>query len=234
MCIRDRGKTLHEDDAVRLWTLDDEVLIASLKTKMHAISPDVAEGLALAVDMAEKDFQGVVVWSGDEPFSVGADLQALLPAFRMVGVSAVEDAEGFLQQTMLKLRYANVPVVSAVRGMALGGGCELAIHSARRVAAMESYIGLVEVGVGLVPGAGGLTYIARRAAENAATSTDKDILKFLTEGFTAAAMAKVGTSALESRKLGYLLDSDIIVPNKDELLYVALNEACLLYTSRCV
>ena len=225
------GKTLHEDDAVRLWTLDDEVLIASLKTKMHAISPDVADGLALAVDMAEKDFQGVVVWSGDEPFSVGADLQALLPAFMMVGVSAVEDAEGFLQQTMLKLRYANVPVVSAVRGMALGGGCELAIHSARRVAAMESYIGLVEVGVGLVPGAGGLTYIARRAAENAATSTDKDILKFLTEGFTAAAMAKVGTSALESRKLGYLLDSDIIVPNKDELLYVALNEAKALYQS---
>ena len=225
------GKTLHEDDAVRLWTLDDEVLIASLKTKMHAISPDVAEGLALAVDMAEKDFQGVVVWSGDEPFSVGADLQALLPAFMMVGVSAVEDAEGFLQQTMLKLRYANVPVVSAVRGMALGGGCELAIHSARRVVAMESYIGLVEVGVGLVPGAGGLTYIARSAAENAATSTDKDILKFLTEGFTAAAMAKVGTSALESRKLGYLLDSDIVVPNKDELLFVALNEAKALYRS---
>ena len=86
---------------------------------------------------------------------------------------------------------------------------------------MESYIGLVEVGVGLVPGAGGLTYIARRAAENAAGSAGNDLLPFLTEGFTAAAMAKVGTSALESRKLGYLLDSDVIVPNKDELLYVA-------------
>jgi 3-hydroxyacyl-CoA dehydrogenase len=130
---------------------------------------------------------------------------------------------------MLKLRYANVPVVSAVRGLALGGGCELAVYSARRVVAMESYIGLVEVGVGLVPGAGGLTYIARRAAENAANSTDKDILKCLTEGFTAAAMAKVGTSALESRKLGYLLDSDIIVPNKDELLFVAINEARALF-----
>ncbi len=223
------GKTLFEDDAIRLWTLDDEVLIASLKTKMHAISPDVAEGLALAVDMAEKDFQGVVIWSGDEPFSVGADLQAMLPAFMMVGVRAVADAEQHLQQTMLKLRYANVPVVSAIRGMALGGGCEMAIHSARRVAAMESYIGLVEVGVGLVPGAGGLTYIARRAAENCATSTDKDLLKFLTEGFTAAAMAKVGTSALESRKLGYLRSSDIVVPNKNELLYVALNEAKALF-----
>jgi 3-hydroxyacyl-CoA dehydrogenase len=97
--------------------------------------------------------------------------------------------------------------------------------------AMESYIGLVEVGVGLVPGAGGLTYIARRAAENAATGTDKDLLKFLTEGFTAAAMAKVGTSAIESRKLGYLLDSDLIVPHKDELLYVALQQAKAMHDS---
>ena len=219
------GKTLHEDDAIRLWTLDDEVLIASIKTKMHAISPDVCEGLNLAVEMAEKDFQGVVIWSGDEPFSVGADLQAMLPAFMVAGVSAVEGAEHEMQQTMLRLRYANVPVVSAIRGMALGGGCELAVHSARRVVHMESYIGLVEVGVGLVPGAGGLTYIARRAAENAETSTGKDLMPFLTEGFTAAAMAKVGTSALESRKLGYVLHSDVIVPHKDELLYVAINEA---------
>jgi 3-hydroxyacyl-CoA dehydrogenase len=223
------GKTLHEDDAIRLWTLDDAVVIASIKTKMHAISPDVAEGLSMAVDMAEKDYQGVVIWSGDDPFSVGADLQAMLPGFMMGGVAAIDEAEGELQRIMLKLRYANVPVVSAIRGMALGGGCEMAIHSARRVAAMESYIGLVEVGVGLVPGAGGLTYIARRAAENAAASTGKDLLPFLTEGFTAAAMARVGTSALESRKLGYLLDSDLIVPHKDELLFVAINEAKAMF-----
>ncbi|MEO5794196.1 MAG: 3-hydroxyacyl-CoA dehydrogenase/enoyl-CoA hydratase family protein [Rhodoferax sp.] len=219
------GKTLHEDKAIRLWTLDDQIIIASIKTKMHAISPEVSEGLARAVDLAEKDYAGVVIWSGDEPFSAGADLQAMLPGFMMGGAGAINKMEKALQQVMLKIRYANVPVVSAVRGLALGGGCELAVHSARRVVAMESYIGLVEVGVGLVPGAGGLTYIARRAAENAALSTHKDLLPFLTEGFTAAAMAKVGTSALESRKLGYLLDSDVIVPNKDELLFVALNEA---------
>jgi 3-hydroxyacyl-CoA dehydrogenase len=219
------GKTLFEDESIRLWTLDDEVVIASIKTKMHAISPQVCEGLMQAIELAEKDYQGLVVWSGDDPFSAGADLQAMLPAFMAVGVSAIEDAEGFMQQTMLRLRYASVPVVSAVRGLALGGGCELAVYSAKRVVAMEGYIGLVEVGVGLVPGAGGLTYIARRAAENAAFSTDKDLLKFVTEGFTAAAMAKVGTSALESRKLGFLLESDIVVPNKDELLYVALQTA---------
>jgi 3-hydroxyacyl-CoA dehydrogenase len=225
------GKTLHEDDAIRLWTLDDEVLIASIKTKMHAISPEVAEGLQQAVDLAEKDYQGVVIWSGDDPFSVGADLQAMLPAFIAVGVNAIDEAEQHLQQTMLRMRYANVPVISAIRGMALGGGCEIAVHSAKRVAAMESYIGLVEVGVGLVPGAGGLTYIARRAAENQAQSTHKDLLPFLTEGFTAAAMAKVGTSALESRQIGYLLNDDIIVPNKDELLFVAIHEAKAMFTA---
>ncbi|MFD0666798.1 3-hydroxyacyl-CoA dehydrogenase/enoyl-CoA hydratase family protein [Ramlibacter sp. MAHUQ-53] len=218
------GRTLHEDAGLRLWTLDGEVLVASLKTKMHVMGPEVLAGLDRAVDLAQAQFQGLVVWSGDEPFSAGADLQALMPAFMARGVAAIDEAERFMQQTFLKVRYAQVPVVAAIRGMALGGGCELAVHCARRVAAMESYVGLVEVGVGLVPGAGGLTYIARRAAENARLSTGKDLLPFLTEGFTAAAMAKVGTSALESRQLGYLLESDVIVPNKDELLHVALQQ----------
>ncbi len=223
------GTTVHEDDSLRLWTLDGDVLLASIKTKMRAISMEVAEMLQQAVEMAEKDYQGLVIWSGDEPFSVGADLQSMLTGMVGAGMSAVQDAEQYLQQTMLRLRYANVPVISAIRGMALGGGCEIAVHSARRVVAMESYIGLVEVGVGLVPGAGGLTYIARRAAENQAKSTHKDMLPFLTEGFTAAAMAKVGTSALESRQLGYLLDDDIVVPNKDELLFVAIREARAMF-----
>ena len=225
------GRTLHEDEAIRLWTLDEEVLVASIKTKMHAIGPGVVEGLLQARDLAEKDFKGLVIWSPDEMFSAGADLQSMLPAFMMAGVSAIDGAEAEMQQCMLQLRYSNVPVVSAVRGLALGGGCELAVYSSKRVVAMESYIGLVEVGVGLVPGAGGLTYIARRAAENAAASTGKDLLPFLTEGFTAAAMAKVGTSALESRKLGYLLESDVVVAHKDELLYVAINEVKAMFAS---
>ncbi|MPT52445.1 MULTISPECIES: 3-hydroxyacyl-CoA dehydrogenase/enoyl-CoA hydratase family protein [Delftia] len=219
------GTTIAESKALRTWTLDGQILIASIKNKMHAISPEVMEALMEAVDVAETDFQGMVIWSGDAPFSVGADLEATMPAFVIGGADAIESVEQELQNLMLRIRYAQVPVVAAIHGMALGGGCELAVYSARRVAHMESYIGLVEVGVGLVPGAGGLTYIARRAAENAATSTGKDLLPFLTEGFTAAAMAKMGTSAIESRKLGYLLDSDLIVPHKDELLFVAINEA---------
>lgn len=222
---RTAGTTVAESDALRTWTLDGRILIASIRSKMHAISPDVMEGLVEAIDTAEREYDGLVIWSGDAPFSVGADLAATMPAFVVAGISAIESVEQELQNLMLRLRYAQVPVISAIHGMALGGGCELAVYSARRVAHMESYIGLVEVGVGLVPGAGGLTYIARRAAENAAASTGKDLLPFLTEGFTAAAMAKVGTSALESRKLGYLLESDIVVPHKDEVLFVALNEA---------
>ena len=229
------GTTVMDNGALRVWTSDEPalkgVLIASITTKMHTISMEVCEGLMAAVDLAEQSYEGLVIWSGDEPFSVGADLQAMLPAFMAVGVSAVEDAEGFMQQTFLRLRYAQVPVVSAIRGMALGGGCEMAVHCARRVVHMESYIGLVEVGVGLIPGAGGLTYIARRAAESAQASSGKDLLPFLTEGFTAAAMAKVGTSALESRQLGYVLPTDVVVAHKDELLFVAANEARALFHS---
>ena len=225
------GTTIRDGDGVRVWTLDqncqdgERVLIASIKSKMHAIGPAVFEELSEALDLAERDYAGLVIWSGDAPFSVGADLQAAMPALAAAGIDAIDGMQQELQGLMLRIRYAQVPVVSAIHGMALGGGCELAVHSARRVAHMESYIGLVEVGVGLVPGAGGLTYIARRAAENAEKSTGKDLLPFLTEGFTAAAMAKVGTSAIESRQLGYLLDCDLIVPHKDELLFVAINEA---------
>ena len=103
------GKTIHEDGAVRLWTLDDEVLIATIKTKMHTISPDVGEGLAQAVELAEKDYQGLVIWSNDEWFSAGADLQTVLPAFMAGGAITVNGMEQELQELMLRLRYARCP-----------------------------------------------------------------------------------------------------------------------------
>ena len=222
----DSGTEVWKNDHVRLWTLDGEVLIASITSKLHLIGPTVGEGLVKALDLAEAGWQGLVIWSPDDVFSAGANLEEVMPIFMKSGVKGVAEAASTLQAALLRLRYALVPVVAAVRGLALGGGCELALHCARRVAAMESYMGLVEVGVGLLPAGGGLTYIARRAAEMAtAGNANADLLKFLAEGFQNAAMAKVGTSAHESRKLGYLLDSDIVVPHKDELLFVALNEA---------
>jgi 3-hydroxyacyl-CoA dehydrogenase len=148
-----------------------------------------------------------------------------------VGAKGIGPEVKKLQDALLRVRYAGVPVVAAVRGMALGGGCEIAVACAKRVAHMESYIGLVEVGVGLIPGGGGLTYIARRAAELTQAAAAPDLLAALTGGFTAAATAKVGTSALESRQLGYLLEGDVIVAHRDELLHVALEQVKALAAS---
>jgi 3-hydroxyacyl-CoA dehydrogenase len=226
------GTEVFRNEEIRVWTLDGEVLIASITAKLHLISPAVTEGLLKAVELAEAGYKGLVIWSPDDVFSAGANLEALMPVFMKSGAKGIKPEEKKLQDAMLRIRYAQVPVVAAMRGMALGGGCELAVHCARRVAAMETYVGLVEVGVGLIPGGGGLAYAARRAAEMAgAANANADILKFVTDGFTNAAMAKVGTSAIESRKLGYLLWSDVIVPNKDELLHVAATQAKAMFDS---
>jgi 3-hydroxyacyl-CoA dehydrogenase len=216
------GTEEFKNEEIRVWSADGEVLIASITAKLHLISPAVTEGLVKAVEIAEAKYQGLVIWSPDDVFSAGANLEALLPVFMKLGAKGIKPEEKKLQDAMLRIRYAQVPVVSAMRGLALGGGCELAVHSARRVAHMETYIGLVEVGVGLLPGAGGLAYIARRAAELAtASGGSADLFSFLKEPFTSAATARVGTSAIESRKLGWLIDGDVIVAHKDELLHVA-------------
>ena len=231
------GKTLFEDAAIRLWTLDDEVVIASIKSKMHTISAEVTAGLSKGLQLAEEGYKGLVIWSQDGPFSAGADLQSMMPAFMSGGGKAIAPFEKQLQDFMLSLRYSNVPTVAGMHGLALGGGCELAVHCARRVAAMESYVGLVEVGVGLIPGGGGLAYLARRAAEllepskGVSGQVGGDLIGFVKEGFQAAAMAKVGTSAIETRKYGYLIDGDVIVPHKDEVLHVAIAQVKALYES---
>ena len=231
------GKTLHEDAAIRLWTLDDEVVIASIKSKMHTISAEVTAGLAKGLELAEAGYKGLVIWSQDGPFSAGADLQSMMPAFMQGGGKAIAPFEKQLQDFMLSLRYSNVPTVAAMHGLALGGGCELAVHAAKRVAAMETYVGLVEVGVGLIPGGGGLAYLARRAAEllepskGVSGQVGGDLIGFVKEGFQAAAMAKVATSAIEAKKFGYLIDGDVIVPNKDEVLYVAIAQVKAMYES---
>ncbi len=229
---RKAGNTVFEDDAIRLWTAPgaDDVLVASFKTKMNTISPGVTAGLHKAVELAEGGYKGVVIWQPTSlsggPFSAGADLQSMMPAFMAGGPKAIEPEEKKLQDLMLTLRYAQVPVVAAISGIALGGGTELGVYCAKRVAHFESYMGLVEMGVGLLPGGGGLTYLARRAAEQAQGG---DILHFLKTGFQAAAMATVGKSALENRGLGYLLPSDVIVMHAHELLHVAVGQARALF-----
>ncbi|MBI3284025.1 MAG: 3-hydroxyacyl-CoA dehydrogenase/enoyl-CoA hydratase family protein [Burkholderiales bacterium] len=229
------GATFFEDDSVRIWhqgTADkrDDVLILSLKTKMHVIGPGVIEGMEKAIAEAEKNYKGLVIWSADAAeggaFSAGADLQAMLPLFMSGGVKAIEPAISRLQQAHQGLKYANIPVVAAVSGLALGGGCELMMHAAKRVASIESYIGLVEVGVGLIPAGGGLKEAAVRAAKDAKGT---DILQFLKNYFTNAATAAVSKSALEAKKMGYLSEDDVIVFNPYELLHVAKVEARAMF-----
>ncbi len=223
-------RVVYENDAVQCWTLPaphpTDVLIVSFKTKMHTLSPDVVRGIVHAVDLAEASFKALVIGQTEDPFSAGADLKAMLPAFTQGGAAAVEPIEREMQDMVLRLRYAQVPVVAAVAGLALGGGCELAVHCATRVAHFETYIGLVEVGIGLVPGAGGLTYCARRAAElQAEAAPDAPLLAFLKKFALAVASAQVSSSALDARKMGYLQASDRIVMNRHELLYVAVRQA---------
>lgn len=221
---------VYEDEAVLCWTLPAphpaDVLIVSFKSKMHTLSPGVVRGIVHAVDLAEASFKALVIGQLDDPFSAGADLKAMLPAFAEGGAAAVEPIEREMQDMVLRLRYAQVPVVAALAGLALGGGCELAVHCAKRVAHFETYIGLVEVGIGLVPGAGGLTFCARRAAElQAEAAPDAPLLAFVKKFALAVASAQVSKSALDARKIGYLQSSDTVVMNRHELLYVAVREA---------
>src|SRR5205085_9915479 len=156
------------------------ILVISLKTKMHVIGDGVIKGIKRGLDEAHKGYKGLVIWNTDAAeggaFSAGADLQSALPAFMTGGAKAMEPIVRELQDTFMAMKYSNIPVVAAVAGLALGGGCEMALHSSRRVASIESYIGLVEVGVGLVPAGGGLKEAALRAASE---SKGNDILQFL-------------------------------------------------------
>lgn len=226
-------QVVFEDDAVRCWTLPaphvSDVLLLSFKTKMHTLSPQVVSGIMRAVDLAETSYKALVIGHTTDPFSAGADLKAMAPAFAAGGASAIEPVVRDMQDMVMRLRYARVPVVAALAGLALGGGCELAVHCAHRVAYFETYIGLVEVGVGLVPGSGGLTYCARRAAElQTLAAPDAPLLAYLKRFALAVASAQVSTSALDAKHLGYLLPSDTIVMNRNELLYVAVHQAAAL------
>jgi 3-hydroxyacyl-CoA dehydrogenase len=224
------GTTVFEDESVRIWHQDDEVLVISFKTKMHVIGAGVIDGLNRAIAEAERNYKGLVIWGTDAAeggaFSAGADLQAMLPLFMSGGVKAIEPEVVRLQNCFQAMKYANVPVVAAVAGLALGGGCEMLLHTGRRVASIESYIGLVEVGVGLIPAGGGLKEAALRAAADA---KGNDLLQFLKNYFMNAATAAVGKSALEARQMGYLKADDVIVFNAHELLHVAKMEARALF-----
>jgi len=214
----DHGTTVWENDGIRLWTLgDDGIGIVSFKTKMHTVNDHVLDGIQHAIGIAEEKLKAVVIWQEAEPFSAGADLKGALGLLQAGRYDDFGKMVANFQRTSMRIKYSLVPVVAAVRGLALGGGCEFQMHSARTVAALESYIGLVEAGVGLLPAGGGLHELAIRAAH----ANPADPFEALKKVFETVAMAKVSGSALDAKRLGLLRDSDVVVANADELLYVA-------------
>ncbi len=198
------GNTVFETDAVRLWHMDDDIGILSFRTKGHTVSEAVLDGVLRAVDDAERRFAGLVLWQTKEPFSFGADLGGIQPAIQAGQWGAIESVVAKFQQAAMRLKYSQVPTVAAVRGMALGGSCEFILHATRAVAALESYIGLVEVGVGLLPAGGGCKELAVRSADEmkrGAAGSQIDVLPFIRAYFQTIAMATVSRSAQHAREL---------------------------------
>jgi 3-hydroxyacyl-CoA dehydrogenase len=260
------GETVFENDDLRMWHTGDSIAILSFKTKMHAVSNDVLDGMLRAVSEAEDNFKALILWQTEPPFSAGAHLLQLMqgvkdvkgaePAgmfdrlkgaaqrvkFTVAGggglgqilsaatgnMPRVEEVVAKFQQVSMRLKYSSVPTIAAVDGLALGGGCEFSIHCSRIVASLESYIGLVEVGVGLLPAGGGCKELAQRAA---AEARGGDIFPYLRRYFQQVAMGEVAKSAELAREMGYLRSSDRIVLNRFELLHIAKQEAMALNAS---
>ena len=220
------GETAYENDGVRAWHDGDGILVISFKTKLHTVGDTVLEGVQQAIAIAERDFRGAVIWQPKEPFSAGADLSGALGLLQSGDLAGFDRMVANFQATSQRIKYALVPVVAAVRGLALGGGCEFQMHSARTVAHLESYIGLVEAGVGLLPAGGGLKELALRASN--AAGPGGDVFAELKKVFETIAMGKVSASAVEAKELGLVRKDDVVAFNAYELLHIARQEALAL------
>jgi 3-hydroxyacyl-CoA dehydrogenase len=210
--------------------LGDGILNVEFRSKMNTIGADVLAGLNKAVDLAEKDFQGLVVGNQAANFSVGANIGMIFMMAVEQEYDELNMAVKYFQDTMMRMRYSAIPVIAAPHGMCLGGGCELSLHADKVVAAAETYIGLVEFGVGVIPGGGGSKEMALRASD---TFRKNDVeLNVLQEYFLTIGMAKVSTSAYEAFDTGILQKGkDVIVVNKDRQIATAKQYARIMAES---
>ena len=225
-----KSTEVFKNSGVSLQDIGDGILNLEFRSKMNTIGGDVLTGLNRAIDIAEKDFQGLVVGNQAPNFSVGANIGMIFMMAAEQEYDELNMAIKYFQDSMMRMRYSSIPTISAPHGMALGGGCEISLHADKVVAAAETYMGLVEFGVGVIPGGGGSKEMALRASD-AFRKGDVE-LNLLQENFLTIGMAKVSTSAYEAFDLGLLQKGkDIVVVNKERQIATAKAHAKLMAES---
>ncbi len=226
--LKDAGREVEHNSGASLIDLGDGVVCCEFHAKMNAIGADLIAMLHKGLKRLETDFDAMVIANQAVNFSVGANLMLVLVGAQEQEWDELHMAVKQFQNINLAIKYAPKPVVAAPQGLALGGGCEVGLHAAKIQAAAEAYLGLVEAGVGLIPGGGGTKEMLIRANEHAASGEDLDLFHALKPVFEAIAMAKVGTSAEECRDLGYLRREDGVSMNRDRLVADAKEAALAL------
>ncbi|SEB72328.1 3-hydroxyacyl-CoA dehydrogenase [Tenacibaculum sp. MAR_2009_124] len=222
-----KTKEVFKNSGVVIEDLGDGILNCEFQSKMNTIGGDVLAGLNKAVDLAEKDFQGLVIGNQGANFSVGANIGMIFMMAVEQEYDELNMAIKYFQDTVMRLRYSSIPTISAPHGYSFGGACELSMHVDKIVAASETYMGLVEFGVGIIPGGAGSKEMALRASD---LFHKGDVqLNVLQEYFLTVAMAKVSTSAYEAYDLGFLeKGKDVVVVNKDRQIAEAKKHAVLM------
>jgi 3-hydroxyacyl-CoA dehydrogenase len=226
--LKERSKEVQKNAGASLIDLGDGVVCCEFHSKMNAIGGDLIAMLHAGVSRLGSEFEAMVIGNQAANFCVGANLMLVLIGAQEGEWDDIHLAVRQFQRVNMAIKYAPRPVVAAPQGMALGGGCEIPLHSARIHAAAESYIGLVETGVGLIPGGGGTKEMLIRANERAAGDEDIDLAHALKPVFQNIAMAKVSTSGEEARSLGYLRAADLIAMNRDRQIADAKETALAL------
>ncbi len=227
--IRKEKAPVFENASAALYDMGDEVALFEFKTKNATLGFELVQSLEKSLDIVSSEFQGLVIGHDGDNFAYGANLMEALQAHESGDWQKVVDAVTGFQRTAVKLRYVPFPVVAAPFGRTLGGGTEFCLYSDKVVAHHELYMGLVEVGVGLIPAGGGTTELLKRAM--AKLEGGADPLPFIREAFKTMGMAVVSDSAHKAQELGFLKDSDVIVMNRDLLLKTAKQEAMALIRS---
>lgn len=225
----DADRVVHQRAEGKLIDIGDDVLLFEFGSKANTLSRDVVEGIIEAVQMVENGpWKGLVIGNDGRNFTVGANLGEAAMVLKEGGFDKLEAMTRKFQEMVQTVRYARKPVVAAIQGMALGGGCELSMACSNVVAALESYIGLTELGVGLIPAGTGSMHLAWKAAELAANPFPSEIQPFLIKFFESMATARVSTSAVEAIEMGYLDPDAVVVMNADRRIYVAREEVLRL------